>query len=109
MPGWKFHRENMKLTGEDAELLLQLMDSGNAEVHMKWRKTTHKPKNAAKIALLVTLSSDRPTPEKFLDAFNDAMKHIADDEMLNKLIYGKKQEDGDNNINLKQLIALIGD
>ena len=107
MPGWEFHRKNMKLTGEDAELLLQLMDSGNSEVHMRWRKTTHKPKNAAKIALLVALCSDNPSQELFLDAFNDALKHIADDEMLNKLIYSKKQED--SNVNLKQLLALIGD
>ena len=107
MPGWAFHRKNMKLTGEDAELLLKLMDSGNSEVHMKWRKTTHKPKNAAKVALLVSLCSDNPSQELFLNALDDVMKHIADDEMLNKLIYGKKQED--SSVNLKQLLALIRD
>jgi len=110
MPGWEYHRKNMKLKGEDAELLLKLIDSGNSEVHMQWRKTTHKPQNAATIAAIVSLCSDSQSLDTFLDAFNDGMKHIADDTMLNKLIYGnKKKEEDSGGIDINKLLALIAD
>lgn len=100
----------MTLKGEDAELLLKLLDSGNSEVHMQWRKTTHKPENVAKIAAIVSFYSESDSPNIFMDAFEDGMRHIADDEMLNKLIYGnKKKEEDSSGVDINKLLALIAD
>ena len=76
--------------GKSADNLLMLMDGPSMDVHMKWRKRTHNSDAAAKISLIASLMSEHPG-EAFMDNYVDCMRHIEDDENLNKLIYGRKK------------------
>lgn len=88
MPSWQFHRARMRTQGEDANLILHLLDSGVPEAHMKVRKITHTPEMATKIALITSMFN----PEiPFMDALHDTLGHIEDDQLYNKIFYGGKR------------------
>ena len=89
MPSWRFHLARMKSEGEDAERILELLDGTLFPLHKKWRKLTHRLEIAPELALILSLYAKNAT---YFDILCDIVNHIEDDEVYNKLLYLKKQQ-----------------
>ena len=95
MPSWQFHRKRMQLQGEDADLLLKLLDGGIPKLHMKHRARTHNPDMALKIALVMAMNTEDDPGDVLSAAFLDGMQHIQDDLLYNQMFYGRKKKEDD--------------
>lgn len=98
MPSWQFHKKRMRLQGEDAALLLRLIDGGVPELHMKHRARTHNPDMALKIALVMAMNTEDDQGDMFAAAFQDSMDHIRDDLLYNQMFYGRKKRSTDEEL-----------
>ena len=91
VPGWPFHRANMVIKDRKKAdtLLTMIVGPALGATHLKWRKKTHTPVKAAKIAVIMSMFTDVP----FEDALTDSLGHIIDDNIYNKLNYKNRKED----------------
>ena len=89
MPSWQFHITRMRAKGEDAVRILELLDGTLFPLHKRWRKLTHRLEIAPELALILSLNAKKAT---YLDILCDIVNHIEDDEVYNKLLYLKKQQ-----------------
>lgn len=100
----------MILKGEDADLLLQIMDGGVPDYHMKYRRLTHKRDVIPKLALILSLCAD-DEETNYLNIYTDMMRHIDEDAMFNKLIYGgaknRKEESNEDKDKRNREIELL--
>ena len=89
MPSWQFHITRMRAKGEDAVRILELLDGTLFPLHKRWRKLTHRLEIAPELALILSLNAKKAT---YLDILCDIVNHIEDDDVYNKLLYLKKQQ-----------------
>jgi hypothetical protein len=89
MPSWWWHKKyGMRTKGEDANNILKLLDGTVFPLHMRYRKLTHKPELAPKLALALALNAK---DANYFDIWADIQNHIKDDETYNSLFYQQKK------------------
>ena len=79
----------MRSKGEDANNILKLLDGTVFPLHMRYRKLTHKPELASKLALALSLNAK---DANYFDIWVDIQEHIKDDETYNSLFYHQKKQ-----------------
>lgn len=79
-------------------MILQALDGGVPTFHKKYRQLTHDSKIIPKLALIIALCNAEDEDTNYLDIYTDMKKHLEEDDMFNRLIYGgaKNRKDESN-------------